>query len=951
MSFFGFDTTLPRDRNGQSSQGYLGGNDATRSSAAAGGMDDQALDEKIRGLTAGAQEDVEIYEWGGEGYDGLGDMLEEEGDDFNADTFGGDVGSIGKDFDFGRGSATAPATSAPKSKPMDSMFASNFDDFWALPSLSQQRQQQQQQQQPSQPIQPEQPVGRPGKTMEEIEAELRAAHLSHAPAEPEQQQQSQPPPPARRGLTMEEIEAEMRKNQGQQPAPPTSMPPGPVPVPMFGSAQPLPPFPGMPASVAAMMQGGPLPGPPPTEAFGADFPPLGSSGPRAPPVTLPSSQTAAGPEASGPGARGPPGGPALPPAAAAMHQAHASLQAQQAEHFGRMQAMLRALPDSVQQGITALPPQMHFDILQGVCAEFPVLLQTPSTDEDRRVIKMAEDAALGRLRMIEGFEQRKRVRDAKIAAMSRNNNVMTVSDKEFITRIQISQILPADPYADDFYAHIYFALRGRAGPNPGLMGQAPQPQQPPRGPKKGNMQRMNAQQKAMLRMQQQVARLVADRNQRIEKAAQGTANPNLEGSLGKVGMNLAGNPKQALQISKAKDDMPKTDAQSAADVVRRALEGASLEGNSASGQANQGGRRPPLTRHEALRILEKLYDVLLSLEQLRRGTGEDADAQAEQDALKATLWKELRVLEPLEISDPHPFVSLLNTIKGKRLLPRALRHLTNEQTLTALTMIVASFDSLDVVRQAGVLDDVSALVSNAPLSEQKRDVEAQTDAFANLIVPAMLGLMSTSPFKIVIGMLALFVERNNVVDVVRSRAGIAFLTSILSRAEALRQETSDGNAPESAAAGGKDGGDDATVNAPPTAEEKAQWSNIFQLLFERLVTGSGGLSNLFPSTRAKQHLPFGVSYYMLQGGQGSSGALLQSSLDELDEPVWNLYAALAVSSSMEQQSILVQELREKILENVLEARSKQNSQEGARKLRLVNIFLNALNLDASQITV
>lgn len=821
------------------------------------------------------------------------------------------------------------------------MFTSTFDDFWALPSLSRPPPPQQQQQQQAAPPQ------RTGKTMEEIEAELRSTQISSqaSPLPPSQPQQQ----PSRRGMTMEEIEAEMRSNRPPQPQPqqPQSLPPppstdqaGPLPAQSFPQGIP-PPFQGMPPNVAAMLQqgqfrGGPPPPFPVEQRSEADFPPLGTAGPRAPPVPLPSNIP-----------RGPAGGP-VPPGAAGPQQSQASMQAQQAEHFARMRAMLQALPESVQSGITSLPPQAHFDVLQGICAEFPVLLQTPSTDEDRRIIKLAEEAAQGRLRMVERFEKRRQAREGKIAAMSRYNNIMSVSDKEFITRIQISQILPADPYADDFYAHIYFALRGRPGPNPGLMGQAPQPVQPEqvgKGQKRGNKQRMNAQQKHMLKMQQQVARLVADRNQRIEKAAQGAVNPNLKGALGKVGINLAGNPRQALQINQDGQQNLKTDTASAADVVRRALEGASLEGATGANGADVGTKRPPLTRHEALRILEKLYDIVLSLEQLRRGTGEDAEVLAEQEILKTALWKELRVLEPLEISDPHPFVSLLNTIKGKRLLPRALRHLSSEQTLTAVTMIVASFDSLDVVRDAAALDDVSAIVNNTAPSERKRDVEFQTDAFSNLILPAMLGLMATSPFKIVIGMLALFVERNNVVEVVKSRAGIAFLTSIVSRAEALRQGNG-GSTGDSDSPTGANG-----ANAAPSAEEQAQWSNIFQLLFERLVTGSGGLSNLFPSTRARQQLPFGVSYYLLQGGQSAVSAALQSALDELDEPVWNLYAALAVSSSMDQQSILVQELRDKILENVLEARSKRDSQEGARKLRLVNIFLNALNLDASQITV
>ena len=66
------------------------------------------------------EEDVAVYTWGEEGYDGLGDALDEGGDDLNDETFG-DTGRIGnkswmigvvsslthqitgKDFDFNHG--------------------------------------------------------------------------------------------------------------------------------------------------------------------------------------------------------------------------------------------------------------------------------------------------------------------------------------------------------------------------------------------------------------------------------------------------------------------------------------------------------------------------------------------------------------------------------------------------------------------------------------------------------------------------------------------------------------------------------------------------------------------------------------------------------------------------------------------------------------------------------
>jgi DNA topoisomerase 2-associated protein PAT1 len=41
------------------------------------------------------QEDVAVYTWGEDGYDGLGDALLEGGDDFNDETFGGS-GPVGE---------------------------------------------------------------------------------------------------------------------------------------------------------------------------------------------------------------------------------------------------------------------------------------------------------------------------------------------------------------------------------------------------------------------------------------------------------------------------------------------------------------------------------------------------------------------------------------------------------------------------------------------------------------------------------------------------------------------------------------------------------------------------------------------------------------------------------------------------------------------------------------
>ena len=95
-----------------------------------------------------------------------------------------------------------------------------------------------------------------------------------------------------------------------------------------------------------------------------------------------------------------------------------------------------------------------------------------------------------------------------------------------------------------------------------------------------------------------------------------------------------------------------------------------------SQQANHG---TPLSRRQALIALESLYELVLQLEQLRRnqpppqamdGSAEDqARVHAWQDAYEGKVgevWKSLMVNEPVEISFPHPFISLLAPTKGKR---------------------------------------------------------------------------------------------------------------------------------------------------------------------------------------------------------------------------------------------------------------------------------------------
>lgn len=64
------------------------------------GFETSNLEEERRrflesGGKGGQQEDVAVYTWGEESYDGLGDALQEGGDELNDETFGGN-GKVGK---------------------------------------------------------------------------------------------------------------------------------------------------------------------------------------------------------------------------------------------------------------------------------------------------------------------------------------------------------------------------------------------------------------------------------------------------------------------------------------------------------------------------------------------------------------------------------------------------------------------------------------------------------------------------------------------------------------------------------------------------------------------------------------------------------------------------------------------------------------------------------------
>jgi len=433
---------------------------------------------------------------------------------------------------------------------------------------------------------------------------------------------------------------------------------------------------------------------------------------------------------------------------------------------------------------------------------------------------------------------------------------------------------------------------------------------------------------AMQKMEQQIERIVNNARQREQEKP---SSHSLQGALGKTsGRSYKAAPRQLLQVDPS--NSPTHTHISREDTIRKHGEGAAKEAAKIGVEAlgvtadpDNTACEDPLTTKEALKILEHLYDLVLDIEQLRREQSSLNEEDPEEvgtwngrySELIQQLWDNLRVMVPLETSDPHPFISLIAPSKGKKLLPRISRHLSSQQMLTVLTLLVACFSQMDIVIHARILDLPEE-------TAQQQDLERQTQAFLGSVVQSILPVVAKAGLRLVSGLLGLLLERSDIVSVTQTRPGLAILTLFLSRVEVIKQSISTA----------------ADLSELPTQEETEQWEMMFDHLFQLLHPN---LLYLFPSTRiaaALATLP-------------PNSAVPPMHTEALDQPVWQFLAALALHATNEQQQALVTALREKVLENVASANKGWVADEDERRAKLgnVNLFLHALGLDSSQISI
>ncbi|KAE8186312.1 hypothetical protein CF335_g7477 [Tilletia laevis] len=178
---------------------------------------------------------------------------------------------------------------------------------------------------------------------------------------------------------------------------------------------------------------------------------------------------------------------------------------------------------------------------------------------------------------------------------------MTNSDKDFITRIQVSQLVTNDQYSD-FYAHVYFAIR--ENPNRPTAaaaagnGIAPAPAPNAKGGKH-RMEKLAAGQPESSEVAPAGATPSIKRDESTTPtsptvAAAATQTATLAGALARRSIGTAKTPKPMLSLS---PDALRSSAGMATNAVRRALAEASPDGSASivsQSEVGADGKRAPL---------------------------------------------------------------------------------------------------------------------------------------------------------------------------------------------------------------------------------------------------------------------------------------------------------------------------------------------------------------------
>ena len=554
-------------------------------------------------------------------YDGLGNQLDETGDAFNDDTFGEEP--VGKDFDFSGQTSKISGTMQEEQ--------AFFDAKRPPPVLSPKKW-------AAKPVrsgyegykQPDYiPQLEVNASLWGMPAKIKSPD---PPAHQRQQSSGAAATSGRKMMSLEEVEAAMRV-QSQKPTAVQQLPPPSQPASQaFPSGLGLPGYPTFstpppqPDTLQQRPPGGPQILQRPQKAAEQQFPPQdGVQGHQMQAPQILQRPTPAQSQQH----HLPPGPPADTNRSSPQHF-------QILQNPNRMPGALPVQPVQIPEGVPRVAPSgpAHGRTLS---SQAPIVTrpeQLLGLPEEERAAFLLEDA-------------RRAKRNHKIYLLSKDNGLMTPQDKNFITRIQLQQLVsatgnvdehgPEAALAEDFYYQVYAQIRGPPRQNPHQpLSQFAQTYLFQTGGRQGNAQRRHPRggENHVQRMEQQVQRAV-------EAAKLKPKNKQLviEGSLGKISFSNAKTPKPLLNIKRP--DSRDIRTQSGARTATR-------ENDTAA------------SRRQTLKDIERLYSSLMTMEDHERRMppppNEESPADRIQEHiewrqkmqdLNQLLWNDLKVMEPI----------------------------------------------------------------------------------------------------------------------------------------------------------------------------------------------------------------------------------------------------------------------------------------------------------------
>ncbi|KAL8796130.1 MAG: hypothetical protein Q9195_001463 [Heterodermia aff. obscurata] len=526
-----------------------------------------------------------------------------------------------------------------------------------------------------------------------------------------------------------------------------------------------------------------------------------------------------------------------------------------------------------------LPPHQHQPRVltsgaMGASQQLPIITHPQQlmqlSEEDRNAF-LLEDAKRAK-------------RNHKIYMLSRNNGLMTPQDKNFITRIQLQQLMTAtgntleqDPDAvlsEDFYYQVTSQIRGGARQNPHQpLSNFAQTYLFQTGSRHGGTGRRQNRggDNHMQRMEMQVQRAVE-----AAKAKPKNKQLVIEGSLGKISFSNAKTPKPLLNIKRNDShDRPQS------------------AGRQAASRKVFPAKLSTSDRKSILRNIEAVYSTLMKMEDHERRLPappvNEEQMSVEHHAwrevmerLGQKLWDDLKVMDPIveESSILHPFIAFLSYPKGKKAIPRIFRLLDEEKRLTILTMIVVHLNILDVIQnvQPGASGTRPSLVARE-----------EVGLFSQTVMPSLFAYVNEAPLQIVIGLLGLIVSRADMQLVLRTKVGLNILTMLLSRAELVKQSEN------------------------PSDQEWNQWVNLYNRFFDVIEPMLG---IIFPGS--------------VHDGQ--------------EMYVWQFLAATGIGANPDQQQRLVVAVKDRVMETVVQSKTLPPDM-ASQRLGDVNLFMRAIGLD------